>query len=233
MAKGAVSAEVAARMAEGVRHATEADIGLSVTGIAGPGGGTSEKPVGTVYMGLAAAGASLVRQHQFAGDRSAIKRQSADEALKFVLDYLEGRAAMRTFLALPTPADIVAYLKEVADRLERRTEGVRWVRDEGIHITVKFLGEIEEAMAEKVRGVLTPIGALFGPFRASLGGLDAFPSRRSARVIVVKLKEGIEHAQAIFEEVEERLAAIDMEREREEAGAAPHPGQEENTKTVP
>jgi PncC family amidohydrolase len=93
IAKGAVSAEVAARMAEGVRHAAEADIGLSVTGIAGPGGGTSDKPVGTVYMGLAAVGVSLVRQHKFAGDRSAIKRQTADEALKFVLDYLGGQVA--------------------------------------------------------------------------------------------------------------------------------------------
>jgi PncC family amidohydrolase len=91
-AKGAVSAEVAARMAEGVRHAAEADIGLSVTGIAGPGGGTVAKPVGTVYMGLAAVGVSLVRQHRFDGDRSAIKRQSADEALRFALDYLEGKA---------------------------------------------------------------------------------------------------------------------------------------------
>ena len=99
---------------------------------------------------------------------------------------------MRAFLALPIPADIVAYLKEVIGRLERRTEGVRWVRDEGIHITVKFLGEIEEAMAERMRSALAPIGAAFGPFRARLGGLDAFPSRRSARVIVVKLKEGVE-----------------------------------------
>lgn len=90
-AKGAVSAEVAARMAIGVRHAAEADIGLSVTGIAGPGGGTAEKPVGTVYMGLAAVGVSLVRRHKLEGDRSAIKRQSADEALKLVLDYLEGK----------------------------------------------------------------------------------------------------------------------------------------------
>ena len=93
MTKGAVSAEVAARMSEGARHAAEADIGLSVTGIAGPGGGTAEKPVGTVYMGLAAVGVSLVRQHKFAGDRSAIKRQTADEALKFVLDYLGGQVA--------------------------------------------------------------------------------------------------------------------------------------------
>ncbi len=121
---------------------------------------------------------------------------------------------MRTFLALPVPADIVAYLRGVIGRLERRTEGVRWVRDEGIHITVKFLGEIEEGRTEEVRSALTPVGALFEPFRARLGGLDAFPAKRSARVVVVRLKEGVEPAQAIFEEVEERLAAIDIERER-------------------
>jgi 2'-5' RNA ligase len=121
---------------------------------------------------------------------------------------------MRAFLALTIPADIVAYLKEVTGRLEKRTEGVRWVRDEGIHITVKFLGEIEESMAEVMRSALTPVGAAFEPFRARLGGLDAFPTRRSARVIVVRLKEGIEPSQAIFEEVEERLAALDVEREK-------------------
>lgn len=91
VAKGAVSREVAEKMAEGVRHAAGADIGFSVTGIAGPGGGTKEKPVGTVCMGLAAGGTVLARQHGFDGDRSAIKRQSADEAMTFVLDYLEGR----------------------------------------------------------------------------------------------------------------------------------------------
>jgi 2'-5' RNA ligase len=121
---------------------------------------------------------------------------------------------MRTFLALPIPADIIAYLGEVTGRLERRTEGVRWARGEGIHITVKFLGEIEEPMAERMREALAPIGSAFGPFRARLGGLDAFPSSMRARVIVVKLKEGSEQSQAIFEEVEERLAAIDVEREK-------------------
>ena len=90
IAKGAVSAEVAASMAAGVRHAMEADIGVSVTGIAGPGGGTPSKPVGTVFMGLAASGVSLVRQYKFDGDRSEIKQQTADEALGLALDYLEG-----------------------------------------------------------------------------------------------------------------------------------------------
>ena len=78
-------------MAEGVRGAVGADIGLSVTGIAGPGGGTREKPVGTVYMGLAVKEGVYVRRHMLAGDRLSIKRQSADKALAFVIDYLEGR----------------------------------------------------------------------------------------------------------------------------------------------
>jgi PncC family amidohydrolase len=90
--KGAVSAEVAEKMAEGVRTATGADIGVSVTGIAGPGGGTAEKPVGTVYIGLATGEKSITRKHRFEGDRAAIKRHTAEEALKLLLEYLEGRA---------------------------------------------------------------------------------------------------------------------------------------------
>jgi nicotinamide-nucleotide amidase len=77
-AKGAVSHEVAEKMAEGVRRTLAADLGLSVTGIAGPGGGTDEKPGGTVYVGLAAEGAVIARHHRFEGDRAAIRRQSAD-----------------------------------------------------------------------------------------------------------------------------------------------------------
>lgn len=90
-AKGAVSREVAEKMAEGVRDATGADIAISVTGIAGPGGGSDEKPVGTVYVGLAAARSRLVQKYLFGGDRASIRRQTADAALNLVLDYVEGR----------------------------------------------------------------------------------------------------------------------------------------------
>ena len=127
---------------------------------------------------------------------------------------------MRTFLALEVPGEVVAYLEGVIGRLERRTEGVRWVRREGIHITVKFLGEIEEALAERIREALAPLGTRIAPISARLGSLDAFPSRRSARVVVVKLKEGVEQVQALFSEVEERLAALDVEREKR--GLVPH-----------
>jgi PncC family amidohydrolase len=92
-AYGAVSKEVAEKMAEGVRQATGTDIGLSVTGIAGPGGGSPEKPVGTVYLGLSAKEGTLVRKFQFTGTRTEIKEQTATEALKFVMALLEGRVA--------------------------------------------------------------------------------------------------------------------------------------------
>ncbi len=89
--KGAVSPEVALAMATGVRKAALSDIGLSVTGIAGPGGGTAEKPVGTVYIGLSWSDRVLVRKHLFHGDRSAIREETSEEALKLVLNCLEGK----------------------------------------------------------------------------------------------------------------------------------------------
>jgi PncC family amidohydrolase len=92
-AHGAVSREVAEKMAEGVRAATSADIGLAVTGIAGPSGGSPEKPVGTVYIGLASKAGTFFRKFTFSGERLEIKEQTSTEALQFAIDLLEGRIA--------------------------------------------------------------------------------------------------------------------------------------------
>jgi PncC family amidohydrolase len=89
--RGAVSADVARLMAEGAKRVTDADIGLSVTGIAGPTGGTVEKPVGTVYMGISCSLGTFVRHFLFIGTREEIKSRTSEAALAFVLDYLEGR----------------------------------------------------------------------------------------------------------------------------------------------
>jgi PncC family amidohydrolase len=88
---GAVSEQTAREMAEGVRHAIRADVGVSVTGIAGPTGGTPEKPVGLVYVALAAPDGEWVERHVWAGDRQQNKAQSADAALDLLRRYLEGR----------------------------------------------------------------------------------------------------------------------------------------------
>ena len=83
-AKGAVSSEVALAMAEGVRRLTRSTLGLSVTGIAGPGGGTPAKPVGTVHIGLADEAGARERGFRFPGDRDRIRQQAAQAALDMV-----------------------------------------------------------------------------------------------------------------------------------------------------
>lgn len=85
---GAVSAQVAVAMAEGVRERIGCDIAVAVTGVAGPDGGTQAKPVGLTYVATARAGGHEVRRHQFAGDRAANKRQSAAAALEMLIGAL-------------------------------------------------------------------------------------------------------------------------------------------------
>ena len=88
---GAVSEQTAREMAWGVRRAFCADIGLAVTGIAGPGGSTPEKPVGLVYVALAASDGEWVEQHVWSGNRLENKEHSAEAALDLLRRYLEGR----------------------------------------------------------------------------------------------------------------------------------------------
>lgn len=82
--QGAVSAEIAAAMALGVKELFQADLGLAVTGIAGPTGGTPEKPVGLVFLGLSGPNGVETRRHQFPGDRDMIKILTAETALDWL-----------------------------------------------------------------------------------------------------------------------------------------------------
>ncbi|MBP7763825.1 MAG: competence/damage-inducible protein A [Syntrophaceae bacterium] len=86
---GAVSEETAQRMAEGVRRVAGTDLGLSSTGIAGPTGGTKEKPVGTVYIALADAGRTICRHYAFRWDRKRNKLLSSEAALMMLRTYLQ------------------------------------------------------------------------------------------------------------------------------------------------
>lgn len=86
---GAVSAATAGEMARGVRKVFDTDYALSVTGIAGPGGGTAEKPVGLTYVGLAGReGLVTVERHIWDGDRIANKLRSVEAALQLLMRQL-------------------------------------------------------------------------------------------------------------------------------------------------
>ncbi|MFJ5251199.1 nicotinamide-nucleotide amidase [Serratia liquefaciens] len=86
-AHGAVSEEVVREMAQGALHAARANLALSVSGIAGPDGGSVEKPVGTVWFGFAeSSGRVLAQKMQFSGDRDAVRLQATIFALQTALD---------------------------------------------------------------------------------------------------------------------------------------------------
>ena len=90
---GAVSRETVIEMARGVRLALAADIGMAVSGIAGPGGGTPEKPVGLACIGLSTALHEMSWSFVWSGDRRQNKEQSADAVLRLLVEYLQQHAA--------------------------------------------------------------------------------------------------------------------------------------------
>lgn len=89
--KGAVSPECARAMAEGARRLLGADLALAITGIAGPTGGTPEKPVGLVYIALAHPGGVEVERHEFRGSRQGVRWSASEAALALLRRFLGGR----------------------------------------------------------------------------------------------------------------------------------------------
>ena len=85
---GAVSAECALEMVHGICDYTGSDTAIAVTGIAGPGGGTALKPVGTVYIAAIADGKARVEHHVFAGDRLMVRTQTAVRALNLLMELI-------------------------------------------------------------------------------------------------------------------------------------------------
>jgi PncC family amidohydrolase len=151
---GAVSQEIALEMARGVRIALAADIGLSVTGIAGPGGGTPQKPVGLTWIGLSAPGEDEAWRYQWQGDRLDVKQQSAEQALRLLADYLDGTGALpdKGGKNQMEPVQVEARFTQQGEVSplsftwnERKylvtDVGRRWKASDGYHILVMTPGE--------------------------------------------------------------------------------------------
>jgi PncC family amidohydrolase len=86
---GAVSTQTAREMAKGVRRIMKTDIGISITGIAGPGGGTRAKPVGLVFIAFASKNTTSIHKFKFSGSRENIRKKTCISALKLLIRFIQ------------------------------------------------------------------------------------------------------------------------------------------------
>lgn len=135
-AHGAVSPETAQAMASGAVANSRADVAVSVTGVAGPGGGTAEKPVGLVYFGLARRGGSVrVERHIFPGDRSAVRLATVAKALSMLEEEVFGQKAAAT----TSPDD------DLMARLAAASAGLLWPSESDHPIAPFRLGNADSS----------------------------------------------------------------------------------------
>ncbi len=120
---------------------------------------------------------------------------------------------MRTFIAIEIPAEIKKEMAEVQSRLKGPGVDASWTRPEGIHLTLKFLGEVEEPRIPEIMDSLTRAIGGAGGFRLEVVGVGTFPNPRNARVAWIGVSGDIERLMALQSSVEEAMAGLGMERE--------------------
>ncbi len=123
-------------------------------------------------------------------------------------------AAIRSFIAIELPEVIRTQLKGLQDNLKTCRFKVRWVRPENIHLTLKFLGNIDETDIEKVRGALTSRVDRFTPLSLSVKGVGVFPGIRRPRIIWSGMGGQLSALAALQKALAEDLAAIGFQQEK-------------------
>ncbi len=112
---------------------------------------------------------------------------------------------MRLFLAVFPPPEVQRAAFALIERLRRPGDEVSWVKQENLHYTMRFLGEVGEDGARRATEAAREAAARSTAFRAALGGLGAFPSPRRARVLWLGMSEGAEALVALARDLEQAL----------------------------
>ncbi len=114
---------------------------------------------------------------------------------------------MRCFVAVLLPDRVRAGLAAVCDELRGQTRGLAWVRPDNLHLTLRFLGEVEPVTLERVREAVTAAAMAVPPFTVTLGGLGGFPSGAAPRVLWAGVGTGADGLVALQAALEAGLVA--------------------------
>lgn len=119
---------------------------------------------------------------------------------------------MRSFIAIELPDAVKSSLSTTQEEMKKCGADIRWVRPEGIHLTLKFLGNIEEKDVVSIIEVLKGTCENYTVFNLNISGLGFFPNNRSPRVIWVGIKDS-ESVSVLQTDIEEGLSSLGFERE--------------------
>ncbi|MBI4337784.1 MAG: RNA 2',3'-cyclic phosphodiesterase [Chloroflexi bacterium] len=120
---------------------------------------------------------------------------------------------VRAFVAIEVPEVVRGELARLVERLRRETSGVKWVETEGVHLTLKFLGNVPRGQLEATEAAIRQVARTAGPFTLSLSDLGSFPESRQPRVLWVGLAGELKALLALQEEVEKALQPVGFARE--------------------
>lgn len=125
-------------------------------------------------------------------------------------------ASLRTFIAIELSEDLRKEIGLLQDQLRSQMPrgSVRWVRPEGIHLTLKFLGDTPQEQVDQVKAALSEAAAKAGPFRITVRGLGCFPNTRRPRVIWVGLEEPTGTLRRLRDAVEAHVAPLGYPTEK-------------------
>ena len=127
---------------------------------------------------------------------------------------------MRTFIAIEIPAEIRKEMAKVQDGLKRSGADAGWTRPEGIHLTLKFLGDVPESQIEEIKKALVQAAEATSRFRLEIAGAGAFPNPKHPRVVWLGLSGDVDRLSSLQGSVEESMTAMGFDRE--ERAFSPH-----------
>lgn len=120
---------------------------------------------------------------------------------------------MRTFIALEISEEIREVLAQIESHLKYAGADVKWVTPGNIHLTLKFLGEVDEGRIEKIKAILDKIGKQTKPFEITIKDIGAFPKIDLPRVIWVGLDKGAAESAELAKRIEDELSKLGFDKE--------------------
>ena len=121
--------------------------------------------------------------------------------------------ALRAFVAIPIPAMVTDFVHQIQKRLDSPAVNVRWVKTGNLHLTLKFLGDVDPSSVGAIADQIDAVADATAPFELNASGFGGFPNQRRARVLWVGLVGDVECLKATWETLEKNLVRVRYKRE--------------------